>query len=471
VYAAFDNHKTGDFKPYVLKSTDRGVTWTSIGGDLPPNGSSYAVVEDHVDPKLLFAGTEYGLFFSQDGGGKWLQLKGNFPTVAVRDLWIQKRRNDLVVGTFGRGIYILDDYRPLRTLNRTSAKNEATLFPTRDAELYVERTPLGLPQNAFQGNSYFAAPNPDFGANFTYYLKDEIKTLKKQRWQTERDNTTNEPTKPPQFPTWEQLRAEQRELEPAIVLTVSDDDGNVVRRVTGPVTAGFHRVAWDLRYPPPSPIDLEGGGDPDPFSPPPGGPLAAPGTYTVRLAKRVDGVETNIGEPQTFNVVPLYLSVMGETDRAAVLDYQRKASRLQKAVMGAARANEEALQRVAHIRQAIPLTETADAQQLSARLTAVERKLQDIDVELNGDTVIAGSNEPTLPAIVDRMTTAVNGLTTTAAPTQTHREALARAEADFVPLLARLKQAVEVDLRAIEQQLNAAGAPWTPGRIPEWKSN
>lgn len=468
VYAAFDNHKVGDFKPYVLKSTDRGTTWSSLTGDLPAHGTTYAVVEDHVDPKLLFVGTEYGLFFSQEGGGKWLQLEGNFPTVAVRDLWIQKRHNDLVVGTFGRGIYILDDYRPLRTMNRTTAKNDATLFPPRTAELYVERLPLGLPQNAFQGNSYFAAPNPDFGATFTYYLKDEIKTLQKQRWQAERDATTNEPAKAASLPTWEQLRAEQRELEPAVVLTVSDDEGNVVRRVTGPVTAGFHRVAWDLRYPPPSPIDLNAESEPDPFSPPPAGPLAAPGTYTVRLAKRIEGVETSLGGPQTFQVVPLYLSVMQETDRAAVLDYQRKASRLQKAVMGAARANADALQRVAHIRRALQETETTDAT-LVTRLNAIEKTLQDIDVALNGDAVVARNNEPTLPAIVDRIGTSVNGLTTTAAPTQTHREALARAEADFVPVLARLRQAVETDLRAIEQQLNAAGAPWTPGRIPEWK--
>ncbi|MCI0478946.1 glycosyl hydrolase, partial [Candidatus Uhrbacteria bacterium] len=112
VYAAFDNHKTGDFKPYVYKSTDRGRTWTSITSDLPQRGTTYVVVEDHVDRNLLFAGTEFGLFFSQNGGGKWIQLKGGFPTIAVRDLWVQKRRDDLVVGTFGRGIYILDDYRP-----------------------------------------------------------------------------------------------------------------------------------------------------------------------------------------------------------------------------------------------------------------------------------------------------------------------------------------------------------------------
>jgi len=251
------------------------------------------------------------------------------------------------------------------------------------------------------------------------------------------------------------------------VLVVSDDEGNVIRRVTGPVTAGFSRVAWDLRYPAPSPIELTPA-EVNVFSPPPQGPLVAPGRYTVRLAKRIDGVETSLGEAQTFNVVPLYLSIMNESDRKAVLAFQRKASRLQKAIMGASGANDAALERIRYIRRALDETENADAA-LMAKVNAVDATLRDIDENLNGDVAIDALVEPVPPALVDRITVAVNGLTTTAPPTKTHEEALALAERDFVPLLARLRQAVEVDLAAIERQLNAAGAPWTPGRIPEWR--
>jgi photosystem II stability/assembly factor-like uncharacterized protein len=474
VYAAFDNHKTGDFKPYLLVSTDRGATWKAITANLPADRTTYSIVEDHVDPKLLFAGTEFGLYFSQDRGGNWIQLKGGMPTIAVRDLWIQKRRNDLVVGTFGRGIYILDDYRLLRTMTPAIAATEGTLFPPREAELYVERLPLGLPGPAFQGASLFTAPNPPFGAVFTYRLKDELKSLRKQRYATEAQlekDGGNEPAKKPiniPYPTWEQLRTEQRELEPAVVLIVADDDGNVVRRVTGPVTAGIHRVAWDLRYPPPSPVELNPE-EPDQFSTPIQGPLAAPGTYTVRLAKRIDGVETTIGEPQTFTVVPLYLSSMNEGDRAQVLEFQKRASRLQKAIMGAARANEEALVRVQLIRRALDQTDGPDLK-LVERVNAVDRTLHDIDEILNGDPTLRAANEPAPPSLNDRITTAVNGFTTTIPPTATHREALTLAEQQFVQMLARLKKAVEVDLVAIEKELNAAGAPWTPGRIPDWTS-
>ena len=469
VYAAFDNHKTGDFKPYVLKSSDRGKSWTSIAGDLPARGMTYALVEDRVDPKLLYLGTEYGLFVSQNGGSAWIPLKGGFPTVAVRDLWFQKRHDDLVIATFGRGFWVLDDVAPLRTMTPTVAAGEATLFPTRDAELYVERSQLGLLGKSFQGQSYFTAPNPPFGAIFTYYLKDELKSRRKQRQAAEAkidQDKSNEPGHAaPPYPTLEQLRAEDREIEPSIVMIVSDEEGNVIRRVSGPAKAGFHRVAWDLRYPPPTPIELKEP-EPDVFAPPPGGPLVAPGKYTVRIAKRIDGVETTLGSPQTFNVVPLYLSIMQESDRAAVLDFQKKAAALQRSLMGAARVTQEALTRIQYIRRGLDEIAGPDPK-LVAQVNSIDTALRDINDQLNGDPILRRANEPFAPSLLDRVNTAVNGLTTTAPPTATHREALAIAQQQTTPLLDRLHKVIEVDLADVEKQMNARGAPWTPGRIPQ----
>ncbi|MEA2164453.1 MAG: hypothetical protein QOK37_2580 [Thermoanaerobaculia bacterium] len=469
VYAAFDNHQNGDFKPYVLKSSDRGKTWTSIAGDLPARGSAYALVEDRVDPKLLFAGTEYGLFVSQNGGTSWFPLKGNFPTVAVRDLWFQKRHDDLVIATFGRGFWVLDDVSPLRAMTPAVAGNEATLFPTRDADLYVERAQYGLPGKSFQGGSFFTAPNPPFGAVFTYYLKDELKSRRKQRQEAESkidSSKSNEPARAQTpLPTLDQLRAEERELEPAVVMIVNDEEGNVIRRVSGSAKAGFHRIAWDLRYPPPSPIELKEP-DADVFSPPPGGPLVAPGKYTVRVAKRIDGVETALGVAQTFNVVPLYLSIMKEGDRAAVLDFQKNAASLQRTVMGAGRITDEALTRIKYIRRALDEIAGPDPK-LVAKVNAIDLQLRDINDQINGDAILRRSNEPTFPSLLDRVNTAVNGLTTTAPPTATHREALAVAQKETGPLLDRLHKLIEVDLADVEKQMNARGAPWTPGRVPQ----
>ncbi|HXH92667.1 MAG TPA: glycosyl hydrolase, partial [Thermoanaerobaculia bacterium] len=442
---------------------------TSIASDLPARGMTYALVEDRVDPKLLYAGTEYGLFVSQNGGSSWFQLKGNFPTVAVRDLWFQKRHDDLVIATFGRGFWVLDDVSPLRAMTPAIAANEATLFPTRDADLFVERAQYGLPGKSFQGATFFTAPNPPFGAVFTYYLKDELKSRRKQRQEAESkidQDKSNEPGHaPPPYPTLDQLRAEDREIEPAIVMIVSDEEGNVIRRVSGPAKAGFHRVAWDLRYPAPNPIELKEP-EADVFSPPPGGPLVAPGKYTVRVAKRIDGVETLLGSPQTFNVVPLYLSIMKESDRAAVLDFQKKAAALQRTLMGAARVTQESLTRVQYIRRALDEIAGPDPK-LLAKVNTIDASLRDINDQLNGDPILRRANEPFAPSLLDRVNTAVNGLTTTAPPTATHREALAIAQQQTTPLLDRLHKVIEVDLADVEKQMNARGAPWTPGRIPQ----
>ncbi|MFA6457043.1 MAG: glycosyl hydrolase, partial [Bacteroidota bacterium] len=138
VYAAFDNHQQGDFTPYILKSEDKGKSWKSIANNLPPNGSVKSFAEDHVNPNLLFVGTEFGVFFSTTGGKIWTQLTAGLPTIAMKDIEIQKRENDLVIATFGRGFYILDDLTPLRQVNPEAMEKEAFLFKGRNAKMYVE---------------------------------------------------------------------------------------------------------------------------------------------------------------------------------------------------------------------------------------------------------------------------------------------------------------------------------------------
>ncbi|HVL11434.1 MAG TPA: hypothetical protein VM529_02645, partial [Gemmata sp.] len=171
VYACFDNHKQGDFNPYVLKSTDAGKTWTSIAGDLPTRGTVYCLAEDHVDPNLLFVGTEFGLFVTLDGGKKWNRIKNGLPTIQVKDLCVQRKVNDLVIGTFGRGIYILDDYSALRAMKPEALAKDAALFPPRDAQLFIPSAQFGGAGKAFQGSSFYTADNPPYGATLTYHMK------------------------------------------------------------------------------------------------------------------------------------------------------------------------------------------------------------------------------------------------------------------------------------------------------------
>ncbi len=467
VYAAFDNHKMGDFKPYLLESTDLGRTWTSIAGDLPKKGTVYSFIQDPKDAKLLFAGTEYGVFFTIDGGKHWVQLKGGMPTVAVRDMAIQARDNDLVLATFGRGFYILDDYSPLRDLTPSLLQEKGALFPVRKAWMFIPSTPLGLPGKSSEGDSYYTAPNPPFGAVFTYYLKDSLETLKEKRQKEEKkiekkggDNA---------YPPWSELRKESEEQGPSVVLIVRNEQGDVIRRVEGPVAQGIHRVAWDLRYPPANPTEIHENGEFNPWEPKPTGPMVAPGTYTVALYVRHDGSLTPLGTKQIFKTAPLGTATLPAEDKAALAAFERKTQRLQRAVLGSVKLSHEIRERLAYIEKALENTPHPDEDMLR-QARAIDLELTNIDRTLSGDRVIASHNEPVPPSIAGRVQGIVYGeWSCTSAPTQTQRDQYRIAAQEFQPVLQQLTDLYTVKLKKLEDAMSAAGAPWTPGRVPVWK--
>jgi photosystem II stability/assembly factor-like uncharacterized protein len=464
LYAAFDNHKNADFKPYAAKSTDNGRTWTSVAGDLPARGSVWVVIEDPGERDLLFAGTEFGLYLTRDGGRRWIKLTGGFPNVAVRDLAVQKREGDLAVATFGRGFYVLDDLTALRRATPAALDADAALFPVRRPLIFMPEAPLGIRGKAFQGDSYFTAPNPPFGAVFTWYLKDEIKSLKKTRQDREKDLVKG--GKEPDYPTPEAFRAEAREEDPAILLTVTDAEGQVVRRLKGPTTAGIHRIAWDLRYPPATPTSLKPP-EPDPFTDPPTGPMVAPGRYTVSMEKVVQGRSTALSGPQSFDARGFY--EIPPADRTRLLAFERKVARLQRAVTGAVESAGEARNHIAHIKKSL-LDTPAATPSLEAEVHAAEARLAEIEIALKGDAVLAARNEPTPPAITDWVQSIVDAQwSATSVPTATSEEAYRFAAEAFQGELDKLRQLVQVDLKKIEDGMEASGAPWTPGRLPVWK--
>lgn len=463
VFAVFDNHKRGDFKPYLLKSTDRGRTWTSITGDLPDRHIVWTIVQDHKKANLLFTGTEFGIFFTLDHGRHWVQLKSGVPTIAFRDIEIQKRENDLVGASFGRGFYILDDYSPLRHLDRERLQKEAVLLPVKKALMYIPRAPLGSRGKADQGHAFFTASNPPFGAVFTYYLKETLKTRKQVR--RDKEKGLEKEGKPVPFPGWDTLRREQNEEEPAIILTVKDRDAQVVRRLTCPVSKGIHRVAWDLRYPPVDPIRLTQGST-SPWYSPPRGPLVVPGTFTVEIAKRVDGVVTSLGGPQTVVVESLTLATLPVEDKEVLLAFQRKAGALQRAIWGAGAASGEALNRLKLIRKAF-LAAPEAGQALADESYVIEKQLKEIQLKLYGDETMWRRGEATSPSISRRVSVQ---LAATAAVTGTVKRDYEIAADEFGGLLEQLRQLIEVDLKKLEDKMEAAGAPWTPGRgVPKWK--
>jgi photosystem II stability/assembly factor-like uncharacterized protein len=470
VYAAFENHKNGDFKPYLLKSTDTGRTWSSIAGDLPENGPVLAFAEDPVNANLLFAGTEFGAFFTIDGGHHWVRLKGGLPTIAVRDMVIQTRESDLVIATFGRGFYVLDNIGPLREIKPESAEHffeqPATTFPVKDALLYIESHPLGGPKKGFQGDAFYTAANPPYGAVFTAFLKDKVKTKKEKRDEAEKGAAKKNQTLP--YPSNDELRAEAEEAKPEVYFVIYDESGAPIRRVDGATEQGFQRAAWDLRYPAPALREHNAEGDDD-FTPATAqGPLVLPGAYSVRMFQKVNGAVTELGGPQTFKVAAEGSSSLSESDRAAQEEFHRKVSRLYRAVSGATHTADSVETRLKSIRQALRETPPAE-KQLEAAADAIEQRNREIQRALSGDRELAKRNEPVSSSINDRVEGIMEGERfALARPTQSHLSDYDIAAAEFAEQLGKLHTLVDVDLAKLEKDMEAAGAPWTPGRVPEW---
>jgi len=467
VYASFENHKNEDFKPYLLKSTDAGKTWTSVAGDLPESGPVLAFAEDTVSPNLLFCGTETGAFFTIDGGAHWVRLKGGLPTIAVRDMVIQGREGDLVIATFGRGFYVLDDITPLRQMKEDSTEQAAATFPVKDALLYVERHPLGGPKKGFQGDAFYTAANPPYGAVFTTYMKEKIKSKKEKRQEAEKDAAKKNQTIP--YPTHDELRAEAREAKPELYFVVYDESGAPIRQVEGSTDEGFQRVAWDLRYPA-SRVREHGGDEADDDFPDSAdlGPLVLSGTYSVRVFKKVDGVESEVAGPQTFKVVTEGLSSMNGADRKEQEEFLRKVARLYRAVYGALQTAESVESRLKTIHEALRETPAAE-KQLGTVADEIEKRDREILRALRGDVEVARRSEAVPSSVNDRVNSIMDGERfSLAKPTASHVESYNIAAGEFADQLAKLHGLVEVDLVKLEKDMEAAGAPWTPGRVPEW---
>jgi photosystem II stability/assembly factor-like uncharacterized protein len=463
-YIAFENHQNGDFAPYLYKTTDAGRTWTSITGDLPRRGSTYAIAEDHVDPNLLFAGTEFAAYFTKDGGQKWMKIAG-LPTIAVREIAVQKRHDDLVLGTFGRGIYILDDYRPLRSTTLEMAQKPATLVGARDAMLYVPTQKYGGRGKSFQGEMLYTADNPPYGAVITYHLKESLKTLKQKRVDAEK--AAEKAGKTIDYPSFDALRAEADEEAPAILLTISDESGAPIRTITGPATAGFQRVAWDLRLPLHTlPRTPRPGDDEDDFFGNQSGPYATPGTYRVAMAQRVGGVVTPLGGPVSFKVFADPVNPLTLADHKARGEFQATYQTLRRSVAGALEVANATNTRLDQLKRALDGAPAAP-RALHDSVRAAQTRLGAILIAMRGDMAIAQRSEGTPESISSRVNFIGFEQSRTLAPaTGTHRAQMEIAKSLFVAELAKLRALVEADLPAIEREAEAAGAPWTVGRIP-----
>ncbi len=461
IYLVADNHKNGDFSPYVYESADLGRTWRSISGDLPKGTIVWAIQQDHVRPDLLFLGTEFGIYTSTNRGVNWFKLSGGVPTISFRDIKIHRRDNDLVAASFGRGFYVLDDYSALREITTSALAAEGALFPVRDAWWFVASQPGQATGRPEKGTDDFTTPNPPMGALLTYYLKEGPTTAREARQATEktlREKGTDTP-----FPGFDRLRDEAIEGKPKVLLVISDASGRKVRWIEGPAKAGLHRVNWDLRGPSPDPVDL----NPPAFRPPWAGssigPLTAPGRYSAELmVVSANGVR-RVGTSQSFEVKPVPTAPSG-TDFAAVAAFQQQTAELRRQVAAAEERMGGVREQLRHMRAALLQTPRANPD-LFARLDSVTRGLAELSLRLSGDPARQTLNESDAPSISGRVGEVMGGhWETRQMPTATQRRDIEIAGSALQVLTRDLKALIDGDLARLKSDLEAAGAPWTPGR-------
>ena len=448
VYVALDNHKEGDFNPYLYKSTDKGLTWKSISNNIPKRTLVWRMVQDNVKKNLLFAATEYGVYTSLNGGDSWQKLPGT-PTISFRDITIQKRENDLVAASFGRGFFVLDDYSALREFTESNLNQKGKLFSPRPAKWFVPRSNTGN-----TGADYYFAKNPEFGAVFTYHLADDYKTQKQIRVSKEKKiKNSNIP-----FPGWDALDAEGRESTAKVILTIHDGAGNIINKVSQKASKGSHRIAWDLTHFNPFAISSDGssrrryGG---------GGAMVIPGNYSASLHLEKEGSVTPLDGPISFEVKPIREGVLKGASYEDYDSFRVALTELMKEMNAVQDVFSESIKKHKALKVALSRSNIAPG--------PIEGQLASLDNEINAINKLSGS--PSRSEIGERnpatmqsyLYNAMNGMENSYGPTGINKRSFEIAKKMLTTIKAKV-EALDSSITPIEKALKAAGAPYINGQ-------
>lgn len=457
VYVCLDNHKFGDYKSYFYKSTNKGKSWKKMTQGLPEKTLVWRMVQDHVKKDLLFLATEFGIYTSLNGGQEWHQLKGGLPTISFRDLAIQKRENDLVGASFGRGFYVLDDYSPLREVTEEHLNAEAHLFPVKDAWWYIPRPVLSFSGKGSQGAGHYIAPNPDFGAVITYHLTENYQSLKEERKAAEKKQKDQDIP----FPGWEALEKEKFQQKPAVYLVIKNSEGNVIRRIKAPAKKGIHRIAWDLRYPFTDAIrSTQLPKDPNNA---PKGLMVAPGKYSATLIKVIEGEATVLSSPQEFMVKRLKEGALKGSSPDATAAFWREMENINLEISATNTVVKETQDKLKRMQIALSRSRSTPGD-LDKQLHDISVKLQQMNKQLKGDPLRNEVGEKSLPTIGSRVgVTAIGTRNSTYGPTPMHKESMAIARKQFDQLKGELQQLVNEQILTLEQELIKVKAPYVKG--------
>jgi photosystem II stability/assembly factor-like uncharacterized protein len=454
VYVALDNHKEGDFSTYLFKSSDKGATWRSIKGNLPAKTIVWRLVQDHINKNLLFAATEKGIYTSMNGGVAWHKVPGA-PNISFRDLVIQKRENDLVGASFGRGFFVLDDYSALREMTPASLQKEGSLYTIREADWYVPKSEVGN-----TGADYYFAENPDFGALITYSLDKGFTSRSEARKEKEKALEKKNASIP--FAGWDALEEERREEKSKIWISIKDGSNNVIRNIEGTSKKGINRVAWDLRHPSARAIrpgQRTSGGNRW-FS---GGPMAMPGTYTATLSKEVDGVVTALDGPKTFTVAPTFKSSLKGISYDAYKAFITEYNTTQTQLSMVSDVFSKSMDKVKAMQVALSRANAAPGA-MNTKLHALKQQLYDFEEKLQGNQSKQEIGERSKPTVNSHLGVARRGMATTYGPTPLHKQNMEIAKGMLATLYNEIKTLANTTIPQLEKELQAMGAPYILGQ-------
>lgn len=418
IYVASSSHEYGDFTPYVSKSTDLGRTWESIRSNLPDGSPVRAFAEHPRNPDVLFVGTEHDVWATYNGGDDWVLLKNNLPTVAIHDMVVHPRENDLIIGTHGRGIWILDNINVIEGLSDEVVAGPAHMFPTRPTMQfnYFNRG------RGNRGTTYFAAPNPPRGVILDVWVSPEA------------------------------LAADET-LRPQ--LTIHGEDGASVRRMRlprGPEAGGLHRLIWDMRYDPTwvAPQSQGGGGGRGGFGGGQGtvqGPWVLPGSYEARLTVG----DTMSAQP--IDIVGDPLARISDDDRMLWHDLQVSISHILAATRAASATVRSIDDVLTQTNEALESGATAREypQDVLERVRRVSADVADMRAELGRVSGSAGG-----------VYNALRGSTTRPSDEQIRLAEVAYER--LGPQLEAIQWVTEQELPVISGLLDGLGVPWTTGR-------
>ena len=447
VYAVFDNHKYGDYNPYIYKSKNKGFTWQKLTNNLPENTILWRLVQDHENKNLLFLGTEFGVYFSNNGGNEWMKLKGGMPNISVRDIAIQKNENDLVLGTFGRGIYVLDDYSSLRTFNTKAMNSE--LFTPRDGYWYKQKRILGGGRKASQGDNYFVADNPPFGVEFTYYLNEKI--LSKKKLREKQEKKAKKENKIIEVPDWEILESEKKEINPAIWIFIYSDN-KIIKKVKAKNKKGLSRASWNLSSESQSTISEKN------FNKEASGSMVNPGEYSAQLFKQIEGEYISISDKKTFKVNQISKGAIEGVSIEEISQFRDKLNNLRNDGNNLSNEIKDLKVKINMMLKAYKRAALLD-EDLHATLLENRIKVMVLLEKLGGSQArkeIGEENE--FPSMWSYLWSASSGANSTYGPTKTHEKSLETANKIFIDIKNDYNE-IDLAIKPLNIQLEKIEAP------------